>query len=189
MSPFPSPGPTAPMMRRPIHPARSSIARAICPMVAETSDHIKMVSTRDAARRRPSASVGFCPAKRICTQAARAQLKKIVIKDAPQYQRKTKSQVLGPQWGPPAGRMPKSAKRKGRASAAAPIALRQGKPVVSCRCGAAGNFAKPNSTSCKKHTHFSLDSQSQIAIYLIADCDSRKTPGNTSAAERVIIEE
>src|SRR5665647_3646591 len=106
---------------------RRSAARAICPTVAESSDHRRMVWTLDAARPRPSPSVGCCPAKSSCTQAASAQLKKMVIKDAPQYHRNTNSQVFDPQWRPPAGRMPNSANRNGMANAAAPIALRIGK--------------------------------------------------------------
>src|ERR1035437_6575752 len=64
------------------------------------------------------------------------------------------------------------------------------KPGVSCRGAAAGNSAKPDSrSSCKNHNHFSLDSQSQIAIYLLQIAIDGGNRGNTSAAERVIIEE
>src|ERR1022692_3725357 len=91
-----------------------------------------MVWTLDAARRRPSPNVALCPAKSSCTQAASAQLQKTVIKDAPQYHSNTSSQVFDPQRRPPAGRIPNRASRKGRANAAAPIALStlEGNPLA-----------------------------------------------------------
>jgi hypothetical protein len=60
-----------------------------------------------SARCRPSQSVGSCPAKRICTQAAKAQLNKIVIKDVPNTTGTRTVRYTAPK-GPPPGLMPKA---------------------------------------------------------------------------------